>query len=364
MDRFFRIYETPEDQMMDLVAVNLEARALAWFQIWKKLNPVTSWLELSTAMQMHFGPSLFETPREELLKLKQIASVKLYFDAFNELAARVYGMDDALMLDCFVGGLHPDLKREVKSRSPASLMQAVSLAKLFEDKFFPPTQNGRSSLRPQLSSHPRTPNHTQQRTESLHLSYNALTGVPNRRSIRFTRVVNGRQIRILMDGSSSDNFLHPALAKQLSLPVYVAPPFKVEVGNGELLQCEGEVRAVPVMVHDHTLFITAFLLPIASEELVLGDIWLETLDTHLVNYQKKFITFLDNNRLITLQGELNNQPTQAQFNHLKRVGINFGKVAATSGDYVSRGGLTSSGWTISLDRSMPWHLMADIAEAI
>ncbi|XLU70633.1 hypothetical protein S245_029686 [Arachis hypogaea] len=115
-------------------------------------------------MQMHFGPSLFENPREELSKLKQTASVKLYFDAFNELAARVYGMDDALMLDCFVGGLHPDLKREVKSRSPASLMQAVSLAKLFEDKFFPPTQNGRSSLRPQLTSHPRTPNHTQQRT--------------------------------------------------------------------------------------------------------------------------------------------------------------------------------------------------------
>nr|XP_025664630.1 uncharacterized protein LOC112763082 [Arachis hypogaea] len=122
-----------------------------------------------------------------------------------------------------------------------------------------------------------------------------------------------------MDGGSSDNFFHPALAKRLSLPVYVAPPFKVEVGNGELLQCEGEVRTVPVKVHDQTLFITAFLLSIASEELVLGDIWLETLDTHLVNYRKKSITFLDNNRLITLQGELNNQPTQAQFNYLKRL---------------------------------------------
>ena len=45
-------------------------------------------------------------------------------------------MDDTLLLDCFVGGLHPELKRELKSYSPHSLLQAVSLAKLFEEKFF------------------------------------------------------------------------------------------------------------------------------------------------------------------------------------------------------------------------------------
>jgi len=101
------------------------------------MNPGHDWLTLSTALQIHFGPSQFENPREKLFELKQSSLVANYFDAFNDLAARVYGLDDALLLDCFIGGLHPELRREVKSRSPISLMQVVSLARLFEEKFAP-----------------------------------------------------------------------------------------------------------------------------------------------------------------------------------------------------------------------------------
>jgi len=109
---------------------------------------------MSTTIQIHFGPSKFENPREELLKLKQSSSVHAYFDAFNDLAVRVCDMDDVLLLDCFVGGLHPDLKREVKSRSAASLMQVVSLAKLFEEKYMSSTQRGKlifPHIQPQLN---------------------------------------------------------------------------------------------------------------------------------------------------------------------------------------------------------------------
>jgi len=121
-----------------------------------------------------------------------------------------------------------------------------------------------------------------------------------------------------MDGGSSDNFIHPSLINRLNIPIYPTPPFQVQVGNEELLQCEGEVRDVLVKIQDKLLFITAFVLPIATEELVLGDIWLETLDTHLVNYKEKFIIFFDNGQLITLQGEIHGTPTQAQFHQLKR----------------------------------------------
>ena len=34
-ERFFRIYDVPEDQKMDLIVVSLEGRTLAWFQIWE-----------------------------------------------------------------------------------------------------------------------------------------------------------------------------------------------------------------------------------------------------------------------------------------------------------------------------------------
>jgi len=106
-----------------------------------------------------------------------------------------------------------------------------------------------------------------------------------------------------MDGGSSDNFIYPALVKRLVVPLYKVSDFQVQVGSGELLQCEGEDRNMPVTIQQHTLYVNAFMLPIASEELVLSDIWLETLDTHLVNYKQKFITFMSNEKLVTLQGD-------------------------------------------------------------
>jgi len=51
----------------------------------------------------------------------------------------------------------------------------------------------------------------------------------------------------------------------------------------------------------------------------LGDIWLETLDTHLVNYKQKFITFMHGDQLVTLQGEINQTPKQAQLHQFKRL---------------------------------------------
>jgi len=60
-----------------------------------------------------------------------------YYASFTELANQSYGLDDSVLLDCFISGLIPELKREVISRAPHSLLQAVSFAKLFEEKFLP-----------------------------------------------------------------------------------------------------------------------------------------------------------------------------------------------------------------------------------
>ncbi|XP_072056245.1 uncharacterized protein [Arachis hypogaea] len=324
-------------------------------------------------------------------------------------------MDYVLLLDRFVGGLHPDLKREVKSHSPNSLLQAVALAKLFDEKFFPASSRSRTPTMPFLThsqkppftsaskAHadtptptPRTPSappllptppksnplrklspieiqfrHDKglcftcdekfspshkcsskhyfiiQSVEELppdqdlpeehlsppvstpdqdstteephHLSFNALSGVPSRKSIQFTGSIAGKQLRIIMDGGSSDNFIHPELSTMLALPIFPAPKFAVEVGNDALLHCEGEVCNVPFTIQGHTLSISTFVLSIASKELVLGDSWLETLDTHLVNYKDKFITFLAGDRLVTLQGEKWQGPTQAHFSQFRRL---------------------------------------------
>jgi len=92
---------------------------------------VANWPSLSTAIQIQFGPSQFDNPRSDLFKLKQSSTVADYYASFTELANQSYGLDDYVLLDCFISGLIPELKREVISRAPHSILQAMSFAKLF-----------------------------------------------------------------------------------------------------------------------------------------------------------------------------------------------------------------------------------------
>ena len=328
--RFFRIYEIPKDQKVTFASIYIEGKALPWFQLMEKTNQVPTWLALSTVAQIQFGPSHFDNPHADLYKLTQTSSITEYYDMFTDLANRSCGMDDTQLLDCFIGGLRPDLKKEVMSRYPHSLMQVVSLAKLFEEKFLPPLNpyyrprplynqpkplsqippksiplptplnNNQPNNTPLLPTPPKpttlkkltpvdiqfrhdkglcftcderyTLNHrftnkhyfliqtaeeiepddfenippndeqSPSETQEHHLSYNALKGITGRGTIRFKGLINGHEVQILVDGGSSDNFIQPRIATFLQLPIHSTPNFRVVVGNGDLLTCEGQVR--------------------------------------------------------------------------------------------------------------------------
>ena len=54
---------------------------------------------------------------------------------FSALANRTHGVSPDTILDCFVGGLRPDIRREVIAQNPLNLVRAFAVAKLFEDKY-------------------------------------------------------------------------------------------------------------------------------------------------------------------------------------------------------------------------------------
>jgi len=51
------------------------------------------------------------------------------------LANRVQGVTSEALIDCFVGGLKPDIQRDVIAQSPTTLIRCVFLAKLYEKKY-------------------------------------------------------------------------------------------------------------------------------------------------------------------------------------------------------------------------------------
>jgi len=64
-------------------------------------------------------------------------SVSEYYLKFMSLANRFEGLGEAAILNCFISGLKVDIKRDVMALSPSTLLRAVALAKLYEDKYQP-----------------------------------------------------------------------------------------------------------------------------------------------------------------------------------------------------------------------------------
>lgn len=133
-EQFFDYYETPDVDRLTIAAVHLDKDAIPWFQMMQRSQPFQSWQAFTRALELDFGPSVFDRPRANLFKLHQSGSVNEYYLEFTALANRVYGLSSDALLDCFISGLQSDLKHEVMVQSPNSILKAVAIAKLFEEK--------------------------------------------------------------------------------------------------------------------------------------------------------------------------------------------------------------------------------------
>lgn len=132
-EQFFAYYATPDDQRLIIASVNMEGSIIAWFQMLQKQQLIPTWAALAQAVEMQFGPTRFDSPRSRLFKLSQTSTAAVYYTEFLVLSTRVHGMSDDAILDCFVSGLRPSLRRDVTAHGPQTLIRAAELARLFDD---------------------------------------------------------------------------------------------------------------------------------------------------------------------------------------------------------------------------------------
>jgi len=178
VEQFFTYYNTLNDHRLMIAAVHLDADVIPWFQMLTKNNPFHSWVGFTRALEMEFGPSPYECPRSTLFKLAQTGSVQDYYKEFTALANRVYGVMPDALLDCFISGLKPDIRRDVIAQAPTSMIRTISLAKLYEEKYipkhkpyqphslqktlsYPITQTQKTTSLPPLLTTPTATQHTQ-----------------------------------------------------------------------------------------------------------------------------------------------------------------------------------------------------------
>ena len=404
-EQYFAYYHTPDVDRLTIASVNVEGVVIPWFQLLQRANQLPTWSALVTAIELQFGPSLFDSPRARLFKLSQTSSVVEYYNEFLLLANRSQGLTEAALLDCFISGLKDPIRRDVLAQSPCIVLKAVSLARLFDEKatlglsvphnrptsystFKVNPNSGTSSLQKSNSSSPNalppilptpltkasppirriSPAEQQLRREKglcftcdakytwnhkcpnkqlmlfdleedpsetplvdstlaevpvqdnpSHLSLHAFRGSSSRATIYFRGFIEGKPVRVLLDGGSSNSFIQPRLAHLLHLPVQPSPRLRVMVGDGYCLQTEGYIPCLSVSINGHAITFPAYVLEVSGSEVVMGASWLVTLGSHIVDYSAAQIKFTMGSDFVTLQGENSFVPQIAQYNHFRRL---------------------------------------------
>ncbi|KAL4575487.1 hypothetical protein LXL04_022332 [Taraxacum kok-saghyz] len=133
-ENYFMYYAIAPPQHLSLAVFYFTGDALSWYKYLTNNRLLGTWEEFSRALELRFGPSIYENHQATLFKLHQTTTVSAYQSAFEKLSNRVTDLGSEALLNCFLSGLRADIQNEIAIHHPTSLHQAYGLAKLVEDK--------------------------------------------------------------------------------------------------------------------------------------------------------------------------------------------------------------------------------------
>ncbi|VFQ67522.1 unnamed protein product, partial [Cuscuta campestris] len=142
-EKYFRYYETPDEEKVDIASMYLEGDALDMFSWALSERTVLYWEELVKILQEQYGPPEYQNPDEYLAAVQQVGTVQEYRVEWARRVARVKNWPDHCLLGIFLNGLKEELRSEVRIHKPQSVYRATSLALEMEKKL-----QGTKSTRP------------------------------------------------------------------------------------------------------------------------------------------------------------------------------------------------------------------------
>ena len=117
-EKFFNHHNTPYLDRVDITSIHFEKDVIPWFQMLQWMQVVSTWAELTRALETQFGPSLFNCPMAELFKLQQFGTIANYYLKFMALANRSEGLTPEALCNYFISGLNKDIRRDVVAQAP------------------------------------------------------------------------------------------------------------------------------------------------------------------------------------------------------------------------------------------------------
>jgi hypothetical protein len=117
-----------------LAAFYMTGDAAQWYALVERNHGTSEWAEFVKLVNQRFGPPLRGNTLGELIQLKRDTMVADYQNRFLALINRCAGLSEKQQIDIFTAGLRNPLKTEVELEQPATLDDAMALARAYEQR--------------------------------------------------------------------------------------------------------------------------------------------------------------------------------------------------------------------------------------
>ncbi|KAK0581846.1 hypothetical protein LWI29_018689 [Acer saccharum] len=359
-EKYFSLHDIAHSDKVTLASFYLEGDALLWFQTLEHEIIYVTWEDFRLGILSRFGPTQFEDPFSQLIRLKQTSTVIEYQTRFERVLAKVGNLAQDKKVSCFVTGLRDSIRTDVQAHCPSTLTIAIGLAKLYEARDQAqkkPNQSVVRSARPAPTSNNSnfsttttikrmTPEELNERRRNglcFHcndkyspghncaklfrieayweegdndvemeieeeadsdpkISLHAMAGGHTSETMRLFGGIMGQSVMILVDSGSTHNFISSQAARRLQLQPNNKGGMRVLVASGERLESPGQCLNVPIKLQRVTFIIDFFILPLEGFDIVLGTQWLRTLGSIEWNFEKLYMSFLWDSKKVTLKG--------------------------------------------------------------
>lgn len=158
--------------------------------------------------------------------------------------------------------------------------------------------------RPDITNNP-SPTHLQPDPPLAQISLHALSDHTAPKTLRMTGRISQQIVVILIDDSSTHNFVQARLVKSLGLNPQPTPTLRVLVGNGNEVVCSQICLAVTIQLQGHSFTVDLHVLPLCGADIVMGVQWLKSLGPILTDYNDLTMKFFHQGHLIELKGTTN-----------------------------------------------------------
>ena len=135
-EKFFDMTSTPYEQLVNLATGQFQGRASNCLKNICVPWQLITWQQFCNLIADHFTDANAHEAVEMLQNIRQISTVVLYIDKFEECVSLVKRdhpyVQKSFLLSCFIGGLKQEIKHDVSGQRPTSLLECYWYSKNYE----------------------------------------------------------------------------------------------------------------------------------------------------------------------------------------------------------------------------------------